>query len=79
MADELEPLGGPNGISLDGAARRFEKGLIYFEKGELQEALIQWEVARALDPDNTSYRHNVDLLRRRMGMPVGSGGNDVTS
>lgn len=50
----------------DAAARAFDEGFNACKRGDLQDALLAWNRACELDPDNRTYRSNLKILRKRL-------------
>jgi eukaryotic-like serine/threonine-protein kinase len=53
------------------AAASFDEGLELVRKGRREEALLAWEKAVALDPENRRYQGNLRMLRKSIGEEEG--------
>ncbi len=54
------------GCQTNKAERAFDRGLFDLREGRFEAALRAWTQASELDPDNTHYRVNLRMLRRRI-------------
>jgi hypothetical protein len=50
----------------DKVRKHIDRGLARYEKGELREALAEWEHALTVDPDNSEARSLVEFADRRL-------------
>lgn len=58
--------GRPSGKEKSPAAAHIERGFSHMRGGRFFQALVEWEAALVLDPDNGAVRANLARLRRRL-------------
>ncbi|MGC4068599.1 MAG: tetratricopeptide repeat protein [Polyangiaceae bacterium] len=54
---------------LEQAVAEFERGLEFRQRGELNLAMAAWEKALELDPQHRVCRANLNLLKKKLGIP----------
>jgi hypothetical protein len=58
----------PSSDSRRPAQLQFDEGLALVREGKPDKALVAWQKAAELEPDNRLYQSNLRILRRRLGL-----------
>ena len=59
-------IGTSNGVDLEVVEEYYKQGLIYYNQGKYQEAIIEWKKVLELDPNNEKAKANIKVVEEKM-------------